>query len=157
MAAGITGGVILQQFVTWLMDKHPERAPSQSEIARKAHSSQTLIYKLTTGFHQSPALDTYQRLTAAYPVEWREFLEAHPPIREELAKSYAWALGRSTVATPGPGNPRLAEAVQHLERIFGQGSEAEQSMILEALRSMASRVRAESPAAEVPRRRRRRA
>lgn len=86
--------MVIREFLEWLQDEDPDL--SQSEIARRARLSQSVINKIlvktgSPGNDASP--DTYRLLAAAFSSRWAQFLKGHPDLRQQLLDQYAWAVG----------------------------------------------------------------
>ena len=78
--------MILRGFVLELTRKHDL---SQTEIARRSGLSQPLIHKILTGMG-TPQVRSYQKLAAAFPEAWNDYLLRHPALQEELVKEFGW-------------------------------------------------------------------
>lgn len=146
MAETRPGGLILAEFLQWLMahPQHKRAAPSQSDIARKSGLSQSLVNKLLGGIHHAPVLDTYQKLTASYRLEWQDFLETHPRVREELSRAYGWATGH--LEDGSPSDPQARSAQGYLAAIFQTGDETMKAMVVQLLRTQADFAQGPPPA-----------
>lgn len=82
---------ILRMFLQWLLVQHPDT--SQSEIARRAGLSQSVVNKILvqTG-NREPDPETYRALASTYEPDWTQFLREHPSASRELWSLYGWAL-----------------------------------------------------------------
>ena len=86
--------MILRGFVLELTKKH---GLSQTEIARKSGLSQPLIHKIIVGLGV-PQMRTHQKLAAAFPEAWNDYLLRHPILEKELAQAFGWATKRTEAA-----------------------------------------------------------
>jgi len=130
---------IIRDFIQYLQDRH---SYSQSHIARKAQLSQGVVNKIMVGSHtRRPDVETFQHLTAAFALDWEEFLEKHPKLREELREYFRFALPAMVAPTTRvTGDPELSEAQQLLESIFRNANHDARGLLLQQLRSQSEYI-----------------
>ncbi len=83
------------------------RGLSQTEIGRKSRLSQASIYKILAGLG-TPRSQTYQKLAAAFPEAWGDYVRRRPTFRKALANVFSGSVPQGT----DTGMSRLEQFVQ---------------------------------------------
>lgn len=110
------GSSPLPQFLRWLLKSYPEKARSQSDVSRRSGVSQSEIYKVIGNAHTRPRLDTIQKITSAYWIEWQEFLGRHEAVRKFLEFEYRWTRCEEQAAF-WPGSPDHLASIRQVREV----------------------------------------
>jgi transcriptional regulator with XRE-family HTH domain len=106
--------VSLQSFVREL---HRKRGLSQTAIARKSSLSQGAIYKILAGIGNAQ-LTTFQKLAAAYPDEWGDYVRRHPAFRKQLNDMFRRMIPLGEGASESlPENVKPRDVEERLSRL----------------------------------------
>jgi transcriptional regulator with XRE-family HTH domain len=127
---------LLREFIEYLLARDPHA--SQAGLARRCGLSQSVINKLILeAGTRRPDVETFQKLASGFPMDWAEFLEAHPDARQQIIEFFRFALPFDTPSKAQEGDRELSEATRLLEIVFKSSPPATREALLIQLRSQA--------------------